>query len=164
MDGFVDNWGINSYYVMLKFVSSTLTEERYPHIHKAHFYPPIDFRRKIRYTDEAHKNLGERQASLVFVMLCSAKSRTNVLLFRSTWELPSKNCRGRTWRNFYLKTLRVNAVYLAALLSIQRPLSRWQIFCTSMISIVTPTAPFTKLFSNCTSSANPPISLRSLTS
>jgi hypothetical protein len=64
MGGFVDNWGINSYYVMLKFVSSTLMEERYPHIHKAHFYPPIDFSRKIRYTDEAHKNLGERQDSL----------------------------------------------------------------------------------------------------
>ena len=58
--GFVDKWGINSYYVMLKFASSTLMEERYPHIHKAHFYPPIDFRGKIRYTDEAHKNLGER--------------------------------------------------------------------------------------------------------
>jgi hypothetical protein len=37
MGGFVDNWGINSYYVMLKFVSSTLMEERYPHIHKPIF-------------------------------------------------------------------------------------------------------------------------------
>jgi len=26
MGGFVDNWGINSYYVMLKFVSSTIME------------------------------------------------------------------------------------------------------------------------------------------
>ena len=58
--GFVDKWGINSYYVMLKFASSTLMEERYPHIHKAYFCSLIDFRKKIRYTGEAHRNLGEQ--------------------------------------------------------------------------------------------------------
>jgi len=72
MGGFVDNWGINSYYVMLKFVSSTPMEERYPHIHKAYFYPPIDFRRKIRYTDEAHKNFGRATG---FFILCHVVQR-----------------------------------------------------------------------------------------
>jgi len=60
MGSFVDKWGINSYYVMLKLASSTPMEERYPHIHKAYFCSLIDFRKKIRYTGEAHKNLGEQ--------------------------------------------------------------------------------------------------------
>ena len=50
----VENWGINSYYVILRMGSERERLQKistYPH---SHFLAPIDFSFEISYTDEAH--------------------------------------------------------------------------------------------------------------